>query len=211
MSLDFDKLPDKQYATELKEFLFKEYPFIYCTWLSASAKGVRAIVNIDTAKDKEDYQAMFASIKNDHISDYEFVEYFDNAPKNVVLPLYQSYDPNILFREDAQIFSTRFIDPTPTPRNLPPLEKPNDDDKRRVHNTIQSAINKIKDNGHPQLRGASFALGGYVGAGYIDYYDAIDLIDKLIYRNGYLSEKPDVYKKTAREMISKGQSKPLYF
>ena len=210
MSLDFDKLPDKQYAIELKQFIFNEYPFIYCSWLSASGKGVRAIVNIDQPKDKADYQAMFASVKHDCMADYEFINYFDNAPKNVVLPLYQSYDPDILVRDVAEVYTKRYIETAPIPVSYPPLEKPDSDDHFHVQNITRSAIDKITDNGHPQLRGASFALGGYVGAGYISEYDAINLIYRLIETNDYLSKKHEVYKKTAVEMIRQGTRKPLY-
>jgi len=53
-------------------------------------------------------------------------------------------------------------------------------------------------------------LGGYVGANYIDYNDAITLINRLIDSQSYLSKKPDVYKKTAKTMIDKGINQPTY-
>jgi hypothetical protein len=210
MPLDFDKLPHRQYATELRNFLFDEYPFIYASWLSSSGKGVRALVHIEQPQDKADFQAMFAGFKEYKISDYEFVDYFDNAPKNVVLPLFQSHDSDIKYRNNAIQWNQRYYHTEPLPRNLPPLEKPDERDLKQVYNILQSAINKIVDNGHPQLRGASFALGGYVGANYIDYTEAVNLIDSLIERNHYLSQKNEVYKVTARQMIQQGMSKPLY-
>jgi hypothetical protein len=210
MPLDFDKLPDKDFAIRLRDFLFTEYSFIYATWLSSSGKGVRAIVHIDHPKSKEDFQAMFNGLKHYKLSDFEFIEYFDDAPKNVVLPLFQSYDPDIRYRQNASIWSRRYYEPDPVLVNLPPLESPDDDNKRHVYNIVRSAINKISDNGHPQLRATAFALGGYVGANYISFYDAIQLINDLIDRNDYLSKKPQVYKITAKQMITQGTSKPLY-
>lgn len=210
MALDFDKLPDQQYAIELREFLFKKFPFIICSWLSASGKGVRAIMSVDQAESKEDYQSMFEAVRRNYMADYEFVRYFDNAPKNVVLVLYQSYDPDLLYRKTAQVFTDRYIKPEPSKRNYPPLEKPDNQDHLSVQNMVIASIDKIKDNGHPQLRGASLALGGYVGAGYIAEYEAIQLMHRLIEQNSYLSKKPGVYKKTATEMIKRGTTKPLY-
>jgi hypothetical protein len=90
-----------------------------------------------------------------------------------------------------------------------PIYKGTDDQQRHVINIVKKSISKITDNGHPQLRAIAYALGGYVGGGYIDYGSAVRVINDLIESNNYLSEKPKVYQRTAKEMIDKGQSQPL--
>ena len=210
MSIDFDKLPDRDYAIGLKEHLFEHYPFIYASWLSSSGLGVRAILRIPIVMTTNEFKALFDGFREYKVSDNEYLEYFDSAPKNAVLPLFQSYDPDLLYRWECDVWNRTYIEPEPITRQIAPLAGITDQDKRRVIAMVQSSIDKINGNGHPQLRGASFALGGYVGAGYIDQYEAIQLMESLIDANSYLSKKPKVYKITARQMIRLGQSQPIY-
>lgn len=210
MTVDFDKLPTKDYAKDVRKFLMAEYPSVYCSWLSASGLGVRALIHIDIPKSIDDFKLMFQAFKHYHIEDYEIIDYFDNAPKNVVLPLFQSVDFDMLWRLKADMFTDRYIPIQSVKQAIPPIRHPENDEQRHVENIVKSAISKINDNGHPQLRATAFVLGGYVGGGYIDQFTAIDLIDSLINSNQYLSIKPDVYKTTARQMIQQGISKPLY-
>jgi hypothetical protein len=202
LTLDFDKL-EEDYAKEFKQALFDEYKFIIACWLSASKRGVRAFVSIPVCKSIEEFKQYFMAIE------FELGIYkgFDAAPKNCVLPMFMSYDKEILFRSDFTTWTKKYI----------PIEIPKKEvfilyDKDFTNNVgyiVKKAIDKIVNNGHPQLRAAAYALGGYVGAGYINQTDAINLIDKLIINNAYLSQKADIYKKTARTMIIKGMLQPL--
>lgn len=205
LALDFDKLESVQYAMEFRDYLFNEYPFVYGTWLSSSGKGVRGIVRIPACTTIDEFKSRFSAIEQD-LGVYQG---FDTAPKNAVLPLFQSHDPDMKMRDDAVTYTKTYIPPLPPPKQRIPIVV---DSKvtKKVIDIVTSAIDKIDDNGHPQLRGASYALGGYVGAGYIDEYEAVSLIENLIESNRYLSIKPEVYKTTARTMIKKGQHQPLY-
>lgn len=205
LPLDFDKLPDKQYAIEFKQLLFETYPYIYATWLSASGKGVRAFVHIPIVQTPDQYKAHYRAIKRV----MGIYTGFDMAPQNAVLPLFQSYDPNLLYRKEAELFTKTYNEPIPPPRPAVPIQC-DDEQTQHVVNIVTSAINKINDNGHPQLRAIAYALGGYIGAGYIDLMEAVSLINELIETNGYLRHKSSVYKQTAQTMLSKGQSQPLY-
>jgi hypothetical protein len=205
LPLDFDKLPSMEYAIEFKEMLFKTYPYIYAVWLSASALGVRAFVHIPIVETPEQYKAHYRAIKK-IMGVYTG---FDMAPQNAVLPLFQSHDPNLLYRTEAEMFTKTYYEPITPPRPIVPIQC---EDKQTQHvvNIVTSAISKINDNGHPQLRAISYALGGYIGAGYISYFDAHNLIYDLIETNSYLKLKQNVYKQTAKTMLNQGQSQPLY-
>jgi len=206
MVLDFDKLPNEEYAQEFKNDLFAEYKQIYAAWLSASGLGVRCIVSIPKVNSVEQFKALYKGIEQT-----EMIQYvgYDRAPQNCILPLFLSHDPDLLYRLDPVEWTQTYTKPEhiPVKQYTPPTGYHSD----RVYKTMQTAIDKITDNGHPQLRGASFALGGYVGSGYIAEHEAIQLMDGLIESNSYLNQKPAVYKQTARDMIRQGQSKPLYF
>lgn len=207
LTVDFDNL-EPDYAIEFKEALFNEYKFIICTWLSSSKRGVRALIKIPISKSIEEFKQYFGAIEKK----LDVYRGFDTAPKNCVLPMFMSYDPDILYRDDYQTWTRKYIEPV-----KPVIKQYIIDDKSdSVSRIIYSAINKITDNGHPQLRAAAYSLGGYVGAGYISENDAKSLIDKCIESNSYLSRgsgsfsMASTYKKTAHTMIEKGQQSPLY-
>ena len=199
--LDFDHL-ETDVAVEFKEYLFNEYKCIITAWLSASRHGVRALVKIPICTSVDEFKHYFAGIER-HLNCYNG---FDTAPKNCILPMFISYDADIMHRTDAQTWLTKHIEIVP-----PAVKQYIVDDKTSViEKIIAKRINTITDTGHIILRATSYLLGGYVGANYIDYNDAIALINNLIDSQSYLSKKPDVYKQTAKQMVDKGLNFPTY-
>jgi hypothetical protein len=199
--LDFDHL-ESDVAVEFKEYLFNEYKCIITAWLSASRHGVRALVKIPVCTSVDEFKQYYAGIER-HLNCYNG---FDTAPKNCILPMFISYDADILHRTDAQTWSTKYIEIV-----RPATKQYIIDDKTSViEKIIAKRINTITDTGHIILRATSYLLGGYVGANYIDYNDAISLINNLIDSQSYLSKKPDVYKQTAKQMVDKGLNFPTY-
>lgn len=207
LTIDFDGL-ELDYAKEFKEALFKEYKFIICSWLSASKKGVRALIKIPISKNVNEFKSYYNAIREE-LSIYNG---FDIATQNAVLPMFMSYDTNILVRENYTEWTRKYIAPEPLKVQQYFVSESNSN----IEKIIISAINKITSNGHPQLRAVSFALGGYISAGYISESSAIELIENCINSNAYLSRKhnglqmADVYKTTAKTMIINGQFKPLF-
>ena len=199
--LDFDKL-GIDYAVEFKQYLFDTYSFVIASWLSASKHGVRALVSIPKCTTVGEFKEYYNGIEN-LLQDYKG---FDKAVKNCILPLFLSYDENILFREKYSTFSKRIV-----PVIQPVIKQYIITDKtNNIKAIIHSAISKISDAGHPILRAAAFALGGYVGAGYVSEDVAMIIIENEIENNSYLKQKSSVYKQTAFTMIKKGQLTPLY-
>jgi VirE N-terminal domain len=201
LMLDFDHL-ETQTAIEFKEALFNEYSFIIAAWLSASKHGVRAVVSIPVCTSTDEFKSYFNAIANE-LSIYNGWDY---APKNCCLPLFLSYDPSLLQRTDYTTWTKKFI------QAEPPIVKQYiiNDKTSNVEKIIFAALQKISSAGHPILRATSFALGGYVSAGYIDENYSIQMINSMIDSHTYLSQKKEIYKSTAKQMILKGKSKPLY-
>jgi hypothetical protein len=199
--LDFDHL-EHSIAIEFKEYLFNEYKFIYSVWLSASRHGVRAIVNIPTCTSVDDYKGYFGGIEKK----LEGYNGFDSAPKNCILPMFISYDADILVRESPDQWTGKYVKLVP-----PPVKQYIVDDKTSsIEKIIAKKIIPITDNGHPQLRAAAYLMGGYTGAGYIERDVAISILHHLIDTNAYLSQKAEVYKKTAIQMVDSGINTPTY-
>jgi hypothetical protein len=88
--------------------------------------------------------------------------------------------------------------------------EPTTSDTERVIQIIKTGIQNITDWGHPPLRGLCLAVGGYVAAGYIDVFQARDLIFNLIDNHNYLRQKSRTYKQTVIWALDAGKSKPIY-
>ncbi len=126
--------------------------------------------------------------------------------------MFMSYDTDILYRNNYTEWNKKYTAPEPLKIQQYYVTESNNN----IDKIIVSATNKITSNGHPQLRAVSFALGGYIAAGYISESNAIELIENCINNNAYLNRKhnglqmAEVYKKTAKTMILNGQFKPLF-
>jgi len=207
LHLDFDHIDN---AEEFKYYLFEKYDFVIAAWVSASGKGVKALVNIPIAESVKEFKAYFWGLAK-IMQQYKG---FDTAPQNAVLPLFLSPDDNILFTKDYSIWTKKGVNPKDIVRQAVVFKHDYSKDEKykswAISNT-EKGIKKIFDNGHPQLRAAAFSLGGYVGGGYISEIEAISLMDSLINSNYYLSQKPETYMKTSRTMIKKGQFFPINF
>jgi len=206
MVVDFDHIDN---AKEFKKYLFETYPFfIYC-YLSPSKKGVKGIVKIPVSNNIDEFKSYYFGLQ-DEMQQYEG---YDSSPQNAVLPLFQSIDTEVLFRSDAKTWAIKGRNPKgikddPAKQYSRPIT--DDIKKERVIKAIETSINKIVDNGHPQLRSACIAVGGYVSAGRIGYYEAENIVFDLIESNTYLQKGVPGYKKTARWAINEGTKHPIY-
>ena len=104
------------------------------------------------------------------------------------------------------------IIPSVKPENISKqIEVYGDKYKQWALDNTKTALDKITDNGHPQLRAAAYALGGHVGAGYLSLNEAENFIHSLIASHSYLSKDVKGYSKTASTMLMQGQGSPIYF
>jgi len=221
MQIDLDKIPTEEEAIGLKEHIFHTHEEIACAYLSPSRRGVKALMRIKTpsmiggaftreyAIDR--YKAMHRAVEQ------EFLQYgyFDSSTKNSILPLFLSYDKDLLFRslDECKIWTTeKWIDKEYENLNEDDTFKHSDyDNHNKATDIVINAIRTITDNGHPQVRTASLILGSRVGAGYISRQEAYDLMENLIKSNSYLQKNVRGYIKTSRWGIDNGINNPKYF
>jgi len=201
--LDFDKINNAQ---DFKQFLIDEYDFIHACWISPSKKGVKAFVQIPICSNVDEFKSYYFGIAEE----MEQYNGFDPSGQNCVLPLFQSMDREIYYNP----FSFKWMHKGFKKSNFvttSPIEVKYTGEKQEsvIIKIINTGINKIVDNGHPQLRSLCMAAGGYVGNGYIDFQTALNQIFYCIDTNGYLKKGIAGYKKTAKQFLELGTTKPL--
>jgi len=207
MVLDFDHFNSREKAVKLKHELF-ERPYIIAAWLSPSKRGVKALVNIPVVHSVEKFKEYYFGIS---VQMSKYKEY-DDSGQNCVLPLFQSYDPELLQRDDYTIWDIKGEKQNDYDKvEIKPriITDTTDKHKETVCKIINSGFRNIYDNGHPQLRSLCLAIGGYIASGYIDQNEALQLIYYNIENHPYLRKGISGYKRTALQMISTGQLKQL--
>lgn len=205
MMVEFDKI---NHAEQLKIDLFNRLKCVVAAYISPSGKGCKFIIRIPKPNSVEEYKEYFCGLAY-YLSQFEG---FDGVNFNIVLPLFLSYDNDILIREDAEEWTTRggkinaFV---PFEGEFEVPDDINDKDKQEVIEKITFFFSRIQDNGHTQVVSNSCLLGGFVGAGYITLVEADDLLMELIENNDYLQKGIRGYQKTARTMLNKGATSPV--
>lgn len=213
LQIDLDGIETKEKAIMLKKYIFNEYPQVVCVFLSPSRLGVKALMRIKRPKSKEHYKAIHKSVT----AEFNQLDYFDEATKNAMLPLFLSYDKDIMYRDFSECVEWDKEDwSKPKYEHFvtqPQHFNPSNTDKhmKRVIRITQRRINFIVDNGHPQVRDTAIILGSRVAAGYISESEAKDLIINLVRSNNYLQKELNNYVSTCLWGIRQGMKKPMYF
>lgn len=205
MVFEFDKI---DHAEHLKEELFRRLDCVVAAYISPSRRGVKFLIRIPTPKSIKEYKEYWCGLAY-HLSKFEG---FDPVNFNLVLPLFLSYDTDILVNEHAKEWTKKGakIDSfkVSTEVFVAP-EDINEKDKAEVTSLIKYLIGRIVDNGHTQVLSVSTCMGGFVASGYICTEDALELLMDCIEASDYLAKGVSGYKKTAKTMFNKGLASPL--
>jgi hypothetical protein len=206
MVLDFDKLPD---APAFKQFLFDNLKCVVAAYLSPSKKGCKFIVKIPKCQTIDEFKSYFYGL-GFYMEKYEG---FDPSTQNCILPLYLSIDSDLLYRENADIWTEKGykLDEFKVfDGEIEVLENISDKDKNRIKLILTKSIEKIVDSGHYIVRSTALCAGGYVASGYYTQEEAEEILFYLIENNDYCKKNLRGYKQTAKDMIIKGMKSPLY-
>lgn len=205
--LDFDHIEN---AKDLKEHIFNEFSCVIASWISPSLKGVKALAKIPIVNTIDEFKAYYWGIA-DKMMEFDG---FDTTGQNAVLPLFISYDKDILIRNNPTTWTKKGNNPKafkPVEQRVStaPKFEPTELHNRRVIGIIKSQMSKATNNGHPTVRSSSLNIGGYVASGYINFHEALSLMYFLIETNSYLQKGISGYKKTAMFFINEGMKAPL--
>ncbi|QHB38478.1 N-domain protein [Flavobacterium phage vB_FspM_lotta8-1] len=202
--LDFDHI---EHAEAFKYYLFEQYTCIIAGWVSPSKKGVKFLVQIPEVKTTDEFKAYFYGIG----IELQHFKGFDGSGQNCILPLFLSYDKDLIYRENATTWTKKGKKVNEFKASEVEAVKieAGDGDKEQVQRIILSLVEKIIDNGHPQIRAAAVTLGGYIATGYIDQIEGELFINSLIQNNSYLRKGVQGYCKTAKTAIQQGMLSQL--
>jgi hypothetical protein len=208
MLVEFDKI---LHAKQLKERLFNNLKSVIAAWISPSGVGLKLLIRIPKPKSVEIYKQYYCGLSY-YLSQYEG---FDGVNYNIVLPLFLSYDRDILVREEAEEWTQRGGKIDAFDANAPiDFEVPEEIDEaleKEVVKSIEFLIGKIVDNAHPQILGVSFLVGGWSSANYIGQELAYDTLISCIENNDYMNKNLRGYKTTAKQMFLKGLNHPAEY
>lgn len=210
---EYDKVGEVD-ANKLKKAIFNRFKSCICAYLSPSKQGVKFLFKIPVVKSVEEYKEYFYGLAYY----LKQVSGFDMSNQNPVLPLFLSYDFDMLIRDEEEIedWDTRGLrlDSFKIAENLgdyQPREDVTEEERSRVEYIVRYLIKKCDEEqvGHPNVRSAGLVAGGYVGAGYFSEDEIYEILEDEILASEYLSKGVSGYLKTVRDMIVKGTLAPL--
>lgn len=214
MVAEYDKVGLKE-ANRLKHAIFNRFDSCVCSYLSPSRDGCKFLFRIPTVRSVEEYKSYYYGLAY-YLSR---VDGFDNSNQSCVLPLFISYDTEMLIRpqEELGVWTARGFKKNSFPLSDYDAEhrdigQVTGKDLQRVRWTISRQIAKCDEEqvGHTNVRTAGLICGGFVAAGYITEEEGVDYLMELIDQSDYLSKDYNNYKKTALTMIKRGITSPLY-
>jgi hypothetical protein len=206
--MEFDKV---EFASELRDFIFENLKSCICAYISPSGKGVKTIIRLpDGIRTVDEFKAYFYGLG------YWFSKFtgFDGTSQSPILPLYLSWDENLKWRDDAEIWTQRGekIDEFKIYDGIfQEVENVSEIDLDRIYRIIDRTFEKIdrEQTAHYSLRNCALLIGGYVGAGYLSYDEACDYMCDKVLESGYCSKNRKGYCDTIRYMVQKGTLAPI--
>ena len=209
--VEFDKITE--FASELRDWIFTNFPQCFCTYLSPSGKGVKTLWKIPQVKTVEEFKSYFYGIAQK----FSKIKGFDGSAQNPILPLYLSWDKDLKYRpyEEAETWSIRggkINEFKPFDGDIEEvIEGGTDEELDRIYRSIDQTFDKIEraQTAHFILRNLSLYIGGLCGYGYLTNGEAIDYICDKIKESSYCVKNEVGYCSTVRDFIIKGSKAPL--
>lgn len=196
---------DIDFCDELRDYIFQKRRDCIFAFSSPSKTGCKFVFLFgETPTSIEHYKTLWFGIAHD----LDKFKNLDMSNKRCTQPLYNSYDPDARFREDAiGVVRYGYKENSFIPFEGE-IEIPNtvtEEDKNECIKLIRYLIDRIIDSGHNQVLSASFMAGG------LNTFYGIDLwgvLEESIKNNDYLSKGTEGYLKTALTMYNKGLGFP---
>lgn len=205
--MEFDKVEN---ASELRDFIFENLKSCICAYKSPSGVGVKTIIRIPVCESVDEFKSYFYGLS------YWFSKFigFDGTAQSPVLPLYLSWDEELKFRNDAEIWTQRGmkVDEFKVYEGeFETVEEVSDKTLDRIYRIIDRAFERIEreQTAHLALRNTSLLIGGYVGAGYVPFDEVFSYMCDKVEESRYCMKNKRGYCTTIKQMLEKGRLAPL--
>ena len=201
---EYDDIP---HCEELRDYIFEKRKDCIFAFTSPSLTGTKFIFHTETPTSISHYKALWFGIAHDLD---KFIN-LDLSNERCTQPLYNSYDPNAKFREDAvqstvKGYKENAFVPFVGEVEIP--EEVNEEDVEECLKLIGHLIRRISDSGHNQVISSCFTASGFCAYYGIPTEDMWSLIEDEIRSNSYLAKGVEGYIKTATTMFNKGLNFP---
>lgn len=200
---------DIEHCELLRDYIFEKRKDCIFAFCSPSFTGAKFIFLFgETPVSIEHYKQLWFGIAHD----LDKFKGLDMSNERCTQPLYNSYDPNAKFREDAvgdiiRGYKTNAVKEIKI-EDIEFPEEVSEKDVEKCFNLITHLIDRIVDSGHNQIVSTSFTASGLCAFYGIDTNEMWDLIEDRIRDNSYLSKGTQGYLKTAKTMFNKGLGFP---
>ncbi len=200
---------DIEHAEVLRDYIFekrKDCIFAFCSPSFTGTKFIFLFGEVPTSI--EHYKALWFGIAHDLD---KFLN-LDLSNERCTQPLYNSYDPNAKFREDAvgvvvRGYKTNAVKIVEI-GDIDFPEKVSEEDVEKCFNLIIHLIDRITDSGHNQVVSTAFTASGLCAFYGIDTNEMWDVLEERIRENYYLNKGTEGYITTAKTLFNKGLNFP---
>lgn len=198
---------DISHAEDLRDYIFEKRKDCIFAFCSPSFTGCKFIFYTQVAKTVEEYKEYWFGIA------FELDKFInlDLSNERCTQPLYNSYDSNAKFREDAIRYSVRGFKENSFVPFTGKVEIPEDINEEGIAECfamVGHLIDRIVDSGHNQIISTSFISGGLCAYYGINSNEMWAFLEDKIRNNDYLNKGTSGYLKTAQTMYNKGLNFP---
>ena len=195
--LDFDHLDVEAY----KNILCTD-DYVYAVWVSPSGDGLKALVKVSNPERHRDH--FRALVK---YFDKQYNLEVDASGANESRACFESYDPNICIKEDAQTFGGMTSEEGEK-KNTQAVQIDTDFTDYQKLNIAARMIRQAADGEkHATLLKASILCGGYVSAGRMEEAEVIRVLEREISKRDV--DSVDTARNTIRDGIEQGKQLPI--
>jgi len=200
---------DIEHCELLRDYIFEKRKDCIFAFASPSFTGCKFIFLFgETPTSIEHYKQLWFGIAHD----LDKFKGLDMSNERCTQPLYNSYDPDAKFREDAVgLLKMGYKTNAMKEVDISQIELPEDvseEDIQQCFSLISYLIDRIESSGHNQVVSTSFTASGLCAFYGIDTNQMWDLLEDKIRNNIYLSKGTDGYLKTAKTMFNRGVNFP---
>ena len=199
---------DIEHCELLRDYIFEKRKDCIFAFCSPSFTGTKFIFLFgETPTSIEHYKQLWFGIAHD----LDKFKGLDMSNERCTQPLYNSYDPDAKFREDAVGLVKRGYKEGSFVPYVGQVDVPDNVDEKEVEDAIsliKHIFDKIDNNAHNSIVSCSFTAGGLVSYYGIDSDDVWNIIEDSIRNHNYIKTNIDGYLKTALTLFNKGLNFP---